>query len=152
MSTYLLAFAVTDFVRNINTIQNFSVYAQPDKFHLTNYALDFGIRARQIIENYVQRTYQLPKMDLMGFDDFLFSAMENWGLITFKSSSLLYNTVNQNDLSVLQSLSQTITHEIIHMWFGNEGKYKILFIILFPIMFHSALLIKLHANGSRQFG
>lgn len=116
MSTYLLAFAVTDFQQNLNTQENVSVYAQPDKFHLTNYAVDFGIEARKIIENYVQRQYQLPKMDLVAFDDFLFSAMENWGLITFTSRSLLYDTVTQNDLMAKQSLSQTITHEIIHMW------------------------------------
>lgn len=78
MSTYLLAFAVTDFLQNEDTAENVSVYAQPDKFHLTNYSLNFGIRARKIIEDYVQRKYQLPKLDMVAFDDFLFSAMENW--------------------------------------------------------------------------
>jgi len=50
--------------------------------------------------------------------DFESGAMENFGLITYRELSLLYNpktdsTINQKYITLV------ISHEIVHQWFGN---------------------------------
>lgn len=52
---------------------------------------------------------------------FIFSAMENWGLITYRETLLL---VDPNNTSLLkkQHIALTVGHEIAHQWFGNLGE------------------------------
>uniref|UniRef100_A0A1L8E232 Aminopeptidase n=2 Tax=Nyssomyia neivai TaxID=330878 RepID=A0A1L8E232_9DIPT len=119
MSTYLLAITVSDFFGNANYEENYTVYSQPAQIYMTNYALKFGQQSLERLEEYFGAPYQLSKLDLVAFDDFLMGAMENWGLITFISSSLLYDETSVPTKN-LQALSRTITHELAHQWFGNE--------------------------------
>lgn len=44
--------------------------------------------------------------------------MENWGLIGFRETSLLYSS-QTNSAANKQSISLTIAHEVAHFWFGN---------------------------------
>lgn len=57
-------------------------------------------------------------MDLVAIDDFLMGAMENWGLITFKSSRIFYS--KESTTKDLQSISEIVSHELVHQWFGNQ--------------------------------
>lgn len=60
--------------------------------------------------------------DLIAIPDFVSGAMENWGLITFRETSVLYDpeiTTGLNHLTV----TLTTAHELAHMWFGNLGKF-----------------------------
>lgn len=57
-------------------------------------------------------------MDLVAIDDFLMGAMENWGLITFKSSRVFYS--DDSTTRDLQSVSEIVSHELVHQWFGNQ--------------------------------
>merc|ERR1739844_422138 len=63
--------------------------------------------------------YPLKKLDLMPIPEFHgFSAMENWGLITFNPNRLLY----EEKLMTVEWISfvhTTVVHEIVHQWFGN---------------------------------
>uniref|UniRef100_A0A1B0DK23 Aminopeptidase n=1 Tax=Phlebotomus papatasi TaxID=29031 RepID=A0A1B0DK23_PHLPP len=119
MSTYLLAFIVSDFSENPNSAENFSIYSQPEHLYMTNYSLTIGQQSLRKLEEYFEAPFQLPKLDLVAFDDFLMGAMENWGLITFLSSRLLYDEATVTTKS-LQQMTKTITHELVHQWFGNE--------------------------------
>ena len=44
--------------------------------------------------------------------------MENWGLITFRETALLYDAQNSSLISK-QHVAIVVGHEIAHMWFGN---------------------------------
>ncbi|RXG56649.1 Aminopeptidase N, partial [Armadillidium vulgare] len=50
--------------------------------------------------------------------DFKFGGMENWGLIMYRESALLYDPL-VSTVSSKRGLITTIAHEISHMWFGN---------------------------------
>lgn len=76
MSTYLLAFAVSEF-RNSTQFNatEFSVYSSGSSSSSMKYALETGNRALSILEDYVDHKYQLEKMDFIAIDDFLMGAM-----------------------------------------------------------------------------
>ncbi len=50
--------------------------------------------------------------------DFVDRAMENWGLITYRESCLMYN--NKTDsIQSKREVSLVIAHELAHQWYGN---------------------------------
>lgn len=60
--------------------------------------------------------------DLLAIPDFLAGAMENWGLITFRETSLLVG--KQSSLLEKQVVASVIAHELAHQvsslcWFGK---------------------------------
>lgn len=44
--------------------------------------------------------------------------MENWGLITYRETALLYNAENGNLGNKLR-VGEVVAHEVAHQWFGN---------------------------------
>lgn len=68
MSTYLLAFVVSDF-KNI-TNGTFSVWARPDALESARYALEVGPKILAFFEKYFNITYPLPKLDMIALPDF----------------------------------------------------------------------------------
>lgn len=61
-------------------------------------------------------------LDLIAIPDFVSGAMENWGLVTFRETALLFND-NENSASNKQRVATVVSHEISHQWFGNLGNY-----------------------------
>jgi len=57
-------------------------------------------------------------MDLVAVPDFYIGAMENWGLLTFRETDLLFHP-QQSTLSRRQYVAILVCHEIAHQWFGN---------------------------------
>ncbi|XP_054466958.1 leucyl-cystinyl aminopeptidase isoform X2 [Anoplopoma fimbria] len=55
--------------------------------------------------------------DLVAIPDFLAGAMENWGLITFRETTLLVG--KQSSPLEKQVVASVIAHELAHQWFGN---------------------------------
>lgn len=115
MSTYLLAFIVSDLVPTRDN--SIAVWAQPSKKAATELSLRNARLVVNFLEDYLGLSYQMEKLDLVAVDDFLMGAMENWGLITFASGRLL-------DDGLTTSLEQErivkiVSHEIVHQWFGN---------------------------------
>lgn len=116
MSTYLVAFIISDF--NNNGVDNFRVWAKPNAIDQTTYALNIGTRGLDHLSNRFKQDYQIPKMDMVAVPDFSAGAMENWGLVTYRESRLLYDEESTSD-SAKQSIASVIIHELTHMWFGN---------------------------------
>lgn len=82
MSTYLVAFAVTDFAHE--TTGNFSVWARKEAIQQANYSLSIGPSILKHYEDFFQIPFPLPKIDMIALPDFGAGAMENWGLITYR--------------------------------------------------------------------
>lgn len=116
MSTYLVAFVISDF-HSLGK-NKFKVWARPAAIDQARYALKIGTAALKLLEDLFQQKYILPKMDMVAVPDFAAGAMENWGLVTYREIRMLYD---EKESSVLaqQSVASVIVHEITHMWFGN---------------------------------
>uniref|UniRef100_A0A8C0SVP7 Aminopeptidase n=1 Tax=Canis lupus familiaris TaxID=9615 RepID=A0A8C0SVP7_CANLF len=121
MSTYLVAYVVCDFISVSGTTSSgvkVSIYASPDKWSQTHYALEASLKLLNFYENYFDINYPLPKLDLIAIPDFESGAMENWGLITYKETSLLFDTKTSSASDKLW-VTKVIAHELAHQWFGN---------------------------------
>ncbi|MBN3271087.1 ERAP2 aminopeptidase, partial [Polyodon spathula] len=121
MSTYLVAFIVCDF-KSVSQITStgieVSIYAVPDKWDQTHYALEAAVKLLEFYEQYFNIYYPLPKQDLVAIPDFQSGAMENWGLTTYRETSLLFDAETSSASDKLW-VTMVIGHELAHQWFGN---------------------------------
>uniref|UniRef100_A0A8C5BEE3 Aminopeptidase n=1 Tax=Gadus morhua TaxID=8049 RepID=A0A8C5BEE3_GADMO len=121
MSTYLVAFVICDF-RSVSATTSsgvkVSIYAAPEKLHQTHYALEVAVKTLDFYEKYFNINYPLPKQDLIAIPDFESGAMENWGLTTYRETSLLYDPRSSSAQDKLW-VTMVIAHELAHQWFGN---------------------------------
>uniref|UniRef100_A0AAG5CSV0 Aminopeptidase n=1 Tax=Anopheles atroparvus TaxID=41427 RepID=A0AAG5CSV0_ANOAO len=120
ISTYLVAFVVSDFRTAATDQELIRVYAPENKVQHTEYAREFAIRSLRTLETFFGRQNQVPKIDLIAIPDFAMGAMENWGLITFREDYLIYEDEDSTTAMAKQSIAAVVTHELVHMWFGNE--------------------------------
>nr|XP_057925943.1 endoplasmic reticulum aminopeptidase 1b isoform X6 [Doryrhamphus excisus] len=121
MSTYLVAFIVSDFEsvsRNTQHGVKISVYTVPEKINQTGFALDVAAKLLDFFSSYFNIAYPLPKQDLAAIPGFQAGAMENWGLTTYGEAALLYDP-DQSSVSDKLQIAKIIAHELAHQWFGN---------------------------------
>uniref|UniRef100_A0A8C5DEA1 Aminopeptidase n=1 Tax=Gouania willdenowi TaxID=441366 RepID=A0A8C5DEA1_GOUWI len=121
MSTYLVAFVVCDFKSVTGTTSSgvqVSIYAAPEKWLQTHYALEVAVKMLDFYEDYFNIKYPLPKQDLIAIPDFQSGAMENWGLTTYRETSLLFDP-HTSSISDRLWVTMVIGHELAHQWFGN---------------------------------
>lgn len=137
MSSYLLAFIVspdktsmqklvlprTDNSSVTNAVQNgenieFSIWARPGFSNASDYALKFGIKVLNYYETYFGVKYPMTKMEMAAIPDFGAGAMENWGLVTYRESVLLYDPLKDSTSHKVE-VAVTVAHELAHQWFGN---------------------------------
>ncbi|XP_053692524.1 aminopeptidase N-like [Sabethes cyaneus] len=124
MPAYLVAFMISDFISNRTTLQ------EPTKLEMGIFArstvasgelklgLQTGAKAIRAIEQYFDRTYDLPKLDQVAVPDFYFGAMENWGLVKYAEPYLLFNEETESNRQK-ENVITIITHEFVHQFFGN---------------------------------
>lgn len=121
MSTYIVAY-ISGVLEsyNINTKRNvpIKVYAHPDETEWGAYAAKVAAECLDFFEEYFGIDYPLPKLDLVTIPTFVSGAMENWGLVTFRKTSLLYKE-KSSSLRSKKIIAETVCHELAHMWFGN---------------------------------
>ncbi|XP_050688585.1 aminopeptidase N-like isoform X2 [Eriocheir sinensis] len=121
MSTYLVAFVVSDFTyveSNANDHVRFRIWAREDAINQTAYALNAGPHVLTFYEDYFSTPFPLPKQDMIAIPDFSAGAMENWGLITYRESALLFDpAVSSADYK--DRVAEVVAHELAHQWFGN---------------------------------
>lgn len=82
MSTYLLAFIVSEFVCRENNEKTFQVCARPNAFELTEYAFEVGQKLLAQMDQLFDKPYAqhgLGKLTMAAIPDFSAGAMENWG-------------------------------------------------------------------------
>uniref|UniRef100_A0A3B1IZE6 Aminopeptidase n=1 Tax=Astyanax mexicanus TaxID=7994 RepID=A0A3B1IZE6_ASTMX len=123
MSTYLVAFVVSEY-SSIRTAAETDVlvriWARRTAIEAGHgdYALSITGRILDFFQSYYNSKYPLPKSDQIALRDFDAGAMENWGLITYRETSLLYDPITSSNKDK-EWVSTTIAHELAHMWFGN---------------------------------
>ncbi|XP_041794551.1 aminopeptidase Ey [Chelmon rostratus] len=122
MSTYLLAIVVSDYT-HVNATQGdtlIRIWARRAAIDQGqgNYALNVTGPVLDFFQLYYNISYPLSKSDQIALPDFYFGAMENWGLVTYRETNLLYDPVSSSNRN-RETTATIIAHELAHMWFGN---------------------------------
>ncbi|XP_054909476.1 glutamyl aminopeptidase [Poeciliopsis prolifica] len=121
MSTYLVCFAVHQFgfvERTSASNIPLRIYAQPSQLKTAEYAANVTKVIFDHFEEYFNMSYSISKLDKIAIPDFGTGAMENWGLITYRETNLLYDE-KESSSSNKQRVASVIAHELVHQWFGN---------------------------------
>ncbi|XP_055705019.1 aminopeptidase N-like [Phlebotomus papatasi] len=123
MSTYLVAYSINDFhykesyVKMVDDVV-FKIWARPDAIDQVDYAKYVGPKVLKFYEDYFDIKFPLPKVDMIAIPDFGAGAMENFGLITYRETALLFQP-NISSASSQHRVASVIAHELAHQWFGN---------------------------------
>ncbi|MDP3973793.1 MAG: M1 family metallopeptidase [Candidatus Daviesbacteria bacterium] len=121
MSTYLLAFIVGDFeylegkMKNGKLVRVFTTLGKKEQ---GRFALDVAIKCMDFYEDYFGIDYPLPLLDLIAIPDFAAGAMENWGAVTYRESTILVEE-EKSSIGNKQWVAMVVAHELAHQWFGN---------------------------------
>ena len=121
MSTYLIAWVVgdLDYIEEKNEDGVLvRVYATRGHAHQGKFALNVASRTLAFFTRYFDQPYPLPKMDMVAVPDFGAGAMENWGLVTYRTAYLLFDE-KDSSLKTKQNVAYVVGHELAHQWFGN---------------------------------
>ncbi|KAK2460553.1 hypothetical protein APHAL10511_007023 [Amanita phalloides] len=126
MSSYIVAFANGPFEYLEKTVElplskktiPLRIYATSDLIHQAQFALDVKANVLPLYEKVFDVAYPLPKLDTLVASDFDAGAMENWGLITGRTTAFLLDP-EKADLTAKKNVMRTQSHEVAHMWFGN---------------------------------
>ncbi|KAG7509920.1 glutamyl aminopeptidase [Solea senegalensis] len=121
MSTYLVCFAVHQFGFVERTSARgipLRIYAQPTQLKTAEYAANTTKIIFDYFEEYFEMDYSISKLDKIAIPDFGTGAMENWGLITYRETNLLYDEKQSSSYNK-QRVASVIAHELVHQWFGN---------------------------------
>lgn len=119
MSSYLLAFAVSDFeyLDNFDTMNQRNetyqrIIVRADGVSKAKYALENSIKTLEALEAYVDYKYEINKLDSIGVPN-KGGAMENWGFITYRENAMIYYE-NYDDIPHTQKFSgvSVIAHEM----------------------------------------
>ncbi|XP_055622223.1 aminopeptidase N isoform X2 [Toxorhynchites rutilus septentrionalis] len=124
MSTYLVAFIVSDLQMvqsSVGFTPQINIWTRPEVSRMTKYVHQLTMKILPFLERYFDLKFNLKKIDMVAVPDFGFSAMENWGLITFRESALLVPEDNNKSSSAkhIEGVASVVAHELAHQWFGN---------------------------------
>lgn len=120
MSTYLLCFIVGQFSfieQRSRSGVRIRCYTPLGRAKECRFALDTAVKSLELYEDFFDIPYPLKKIDHVAIPEFAAGAMENWGLVTYRSSDFLLpksSTVAQQ-----QRVFAVVVHETAHQWFGN---------------------------------
>lgn len=119
MSSYLLALAVGEF--DITPIAGLSVpgsiYSPKGTGDQTGFAIARTPEILDALEAYFGSKLPYEKLDFVAVPDFAFGAMENVGLVTYRTELLLRGDTASGAAAF--STVEVIAHELAHMWYGN---------------------------------
>ncbi|KAH8382804.1 hypothetical protein KR009_005334 [Drosophila setifemur] len=119
MSTYLVAFVVSDFNSTTGELNGLRqrVLSQQGKQDQQEWALLSGLVVESSLAGYFGVPFALPKLDQVGVPG-KGGAMENWGLATY-GEQYMWWTKENSTIELKTSIANIIGHEYAHMWFGD---------------------------------
>ncbi|KMU82914.1 adipocyte-derived leucine aminopeptidase [Coccidioides immitis H538.4] len=105
MSTYLLAWAVGDFEYvEAHTKRKYNGSPIPVRVYTTRglkeqarFALECAHKTVDYFSEVFEIDYPLPKSDLLAVHEFAMGAMENWGLVTYRTTAVLFEEGKSDD-------------------------------------------------------
>ena len=127
MSTYLLAFVMGDLEYIEAPTKRVKYHGQniPVRIYTTRglikqgqFALENAVQIVDYFSEVFDIDYPLPKLDLVAVHEFSHGAMENWGLVTYRTTALLFDE-GKSDEKYKQRVAYVVAHELAHQWFGN---------------------------------
>jgi len=119
----LLAFSVNNFncrysqAASLSPVR-FRTCAQSADVRATSFAAQMAPQILEFLDRVLQVALPLEKIDQLVVDDFPTEAMENFGLVVYRSKHLLLREDGPMSKEKLQTL-ELIAHEMAHMWFDN---------------------------------
>nr|CAD7575715.1 unnamed protein product [Timema californicum] len=119
ISTYLIAFVVSDFVNLSSSDGFYSTWQRAGAVYQAQYSIDISPFIMKSLENFTELDYFLPKMDQVAVPDFSAGAMENWGLVTYRLERNILLVEDVTPSNYKQAIAAVIAHEFAHKWFGN---------------------------------
>ncbi|XP_053685986.1 aminopeptidase N-like, partial [Sabethes cyaneus] len=125
MQTYIVAFLVSDFASERQVVNEpnqlaISTVARPTAKDQLTYSVEASVRFLRAFEEYFDYSYSLSKMDNVAIrdSDFYFGAMENWGLVTYRESYIVFDSATVDETRKVSAV-RIIGHEYTHQFFGN---------------------------------
>jgi aminopeptidase N len=126
MSTYLLAWAVGDFEYiETHTEREYNGKKLPVRLYTTRglkeqgqWALDHAPKIIDYFTDAFGVEYPLPKSDILAAHEFTHGAMENWGLVVYRITAILFDE-KQSEARFRNRIAYVVAHELAHQWFGN---------------------------------
>jgi aminopeptidase N len=125
MSSYIIAFVVSDFTcsagEEIESGIPHQVCSRDEAASTREVAVDVGPKLTWALEEFTNIKYNestIKKLDQFAIPDFSAGAMENWGLITYRETALLWDPLESSN-RYKQRVETVISHELAHFWFGD---------------------------------
>lgn len=120
MSTYIVAWVIgkLEYVEDTTSSPPIRVYADASEKEWGRFSLTVARKCLKFFENYFDHKYPLPKLDMVAIPSFAMGAMKNWGLVTYRKTSLLFDK-KSTPIRSKKNIAITVCHELAHMWFGN---------------------------------
>lgn len=126
MSTYLLAWAVGDFEYiEVFTDRRYNGKQLPVRVYTTRglkeqgqWALQHAPKVIDFFSENFDIDYPLPKSDILAVHEFTHGAMENWGLVTYRMTAILFDE-KKSEARFRNRIAYVVAHELAHQWFGN---------------------------------
>ncbi|TVY43894.1 Aminopeptidase [Lachnellula occidentalis] len=126
MSTYLLTWAMGDFEYvEAFTERKYEGKNIPVRVYTTRglksqaqYALDHAPKIIDYFSEIFDIDYPLPKSDLLAVHEFSHGAMEGWGLVTYRTTAVLFDE-KTSDARFKNRIAYVVAHELAHQWFGD---------------------------------
>ncbi|EDV93344.1 aminopeptidase N [Drosophila grimshawi] len=125
MSTYLIAFIVSDFEFTSGEMNGLRqrVFSRKGMQDQQEWTLWSGLVVEASLAKYYDVPFPLPKLDQAGIPQFSAGAMENWGIATYREQYMWW-TKEKSTINLKTSIANIIGHEYAHMWFGDLVSLK----------------------------
>lgn len=126
MSTYLLAWAVGDFEYvEAYTERRYNGKQLPVRVYTTRglkeqgrWALEHAPKTIDLFSESFGIDYPLPKSDLLAVHEFTHGAMENWGLVTYRTTAVLFDP-KTSDAKLKKRIAYVVARKLFPMPFAS---------------------------------
>ena len=132
MSSYLLTFIIgnLDFYQETtNSGITVRCYTPENKSEHGKLATSVARKALDFYEDYFGMPYPLKgqnnekKLDMVPLKECSVGAMENWGIVTYRESRILFDE-KVSSYQDKETIILIVAHELAHQWFGNLTTMK----------------------------